>query len=134
MFENIAFYTLTRLSFSLGFMMIAFYIILGHSPTSKLVLGGPINNIAGHLIYPIYLISPIVMMLCYSSTDHGIFMTLSANFDFFCGHFVCSFFVALLMFLFIQWPIIQCTRGFIHKYLSHHDNSVEDRDQNRGGI
>lgn len=117
--DNMAFYSLTRLSFSLGCMMIACCIILGHSPVLKIILGSPILNIAGHLVYPVYLISPIIMMLLYSSTDHGTFMTLLVCIDFAMGHIVITFSVAFIIYLFIQWPIIQCMRVFLHQYLSH---------------
>jgi hypothetical protein len=98
---NIAFFCLTRSSYALGWMLLAFYIIFGHSNIGKLMLCNPAFNAMGKLVYPAYLVSPIIMMIVYSNTDHGIFMTMLGNMTLGMGHmfiaFIFGFFIYTLI-------------------------------------
>jgi hypothetical protein len=104
---NMAFFSLTRSTFTLGWFLIAFYIIFGHSNIGKFALANPVFNAAGRLVYPAYLISPIIMMIVYSNTDHGVFMTLLGNMTLGMGHMFIAFFFGFFIFVLIQWPIIR---------------------------
>ena len=73
---NMAFFSLTRSTYTLGWFLVAFYIIFGHSNIGKFALANPVFNAAGRLVYIAYLISPIIMMIVYSNTDHGILINL----------------------------------------------------------
>ncbi len=98
---NMAFFSLTRSTYALGWMLIAFYIILGHSNIGKLILMNPVFNAVGKLVYPAYLISPIIMMVVYSNTDHGIFMTMIGNVTLGMGHMMIAFSIAAVIYIFI---------------------------------
>lgn len=118
---NMAFFSLTRFTYSLGWMMIAFYIILGHTKIGKMILANPAFNGCGRLVYPAYLISPIVMMIVYANTDHGIMMTLIGNVTLGMGHLMISFIVGAMIFIFIQWPIIRTIQLTLYPFISHED-------------
>ncbi len=81
--------------------------IFGHSNIGKSALANPIFNAAGKLVYATYLISPIIMMVVYSNTDHGIFMTLVGNMTLGMGHVFISFIFGFLIYMMIQWPIVR---------------------------
>ena len=100
-------------------MLIAFYLIFGHSLTGKLALSNPIFNAAGKLVYSAYLISPIIMMIVYANTDHGIFMTLVGNMTLGMGHMFIAFIFGFLIYLMIQWPIIRTLQIFLYPLISH---------------
>ena len=98
---NIAFFCFTRSSYALGWMLLAFYIIFGHSDIGKLALGNPIFNAMGKLVYPAYLISPIIMMIVYGNTDHGIMMSMLGNMTLGMGHMFVAFIVGFFVYALI---------------------------------
>ena len=115
---NVAFFALTRSSYTLGWMLIAFYIIFGHSDMGKNALGSPMFNALGKLTYSAYLISPIIMMVVYSNTDHGIFMTLVGNMTLGIGHLIIAFIFGFIIYFLIQWPIIRTLQIFLYPIIS----------------
>ena len=98
---NMAFFSLTRSTYSLGWMFIAFYIILGHSRVGRIIMGNPAFNACGRLVYIAYLISPIVMMIVYSNTDSGVFMTLVGNITLGMGHMMVAFIGGFIIYALI---------------------------------
>lgn len=118
---NMAFFALTRVTYALGWMMLIFYIILGHSRVGLFVLSNPPMNAAGRLVYISYLISPIIMMVVYSNTYSGVFMTLVGNITLGMGHMTLAFTFGALIFILIQWPIMNAIRMYLHPYISHHN-------------
>jgi hypothetical protein len=100
-FENIVFFTTTRSSYALGWMLIAFHIILGHSTAGKAILGNPIFNTLGKLVYIAYLITPIIMMCIYASTWDGVFMSIVFNMTLGFGHQITAFFSAFFIYVLI---------------------------------
>jgi hypothetical protein len=116
---NMAFFGLTRFTYSLGWMLVAFYIILGHSNIGLIILANPAMNAAGRLVYVSYLISPIIMMIVYSNTDHGIFMTMVGNVTLGMGHMFLAFTFGFLIYALIQWPIIRTTQIFAYPVISY---------------
>ena len=116
---NIAFFCLTRSSYALGWMLVAFYIIFGHSNLGKLILGNPAFNAMGKLVYPAYLISPIIMMIVYANTDHGIFMSMLGNMTLGMGHMFIAFIVGFFVYSLIQWPITRLMQIFMYPLISH---------------
>lgn len=116
---NMAFFSLTRSTFTLGWFLVAFYIIFGHSNIGKFALANPVFNAAGRLVYAAYLISPMIMMIVYSNTDHGIFMTLLGNMTLGMGHMFIAFFFGFLIYVLIQWPIIRTLQIFLDPLISH---------------
>ena len=97
---NMAFFSLTRSTYSLGWLLIAFYIILGHTTVGKFALCNPAFNAMGKIVYITYLISPVVMMIIYSNTDHGVFMTLVGNITLGMGHMMLAFVVGFMIYAF----------------------------------
>ena len=116
-----AFFSLTRSSYALGWMFIAFYVILGHTSIGTIILSSPAFNAAGKLVFVAYLISPIIMMIVYSNTDHGVFMTLVGNMTLGMGHMFLAFVFGFIIYALIQWPIIRVIQLYIHPYVSHDD-------------
>lgn len=100
---NMAFFSLTRSTYSLGWMLIAFYILFGKTNVGNFALANPAFNGCGRLVYPAYLIAPIVMMIIYSNTDHGVFMTLVGNMTLGMGNMVLAFVFAAIAYMLIQW-------------------------------
>jgi len=119
--DNILFFSLTRPTYSLGWLLVVFYVILGHTSLGRMILANPGFNAAGKLIYPAYLISPIVMMIVYSSTDHGIMMSMSVNITLGMGHMVLAFGVGFFIYLLLQWPMTCSIRIFLHPIFAHED-------------
>ena len=82
-------------------MLIAFYVMLGHTRLGKMILINPGFNAAGKLVYPAYLIAPIVMMIVYSNTDHGIMMTMNVNMFLGMGNMILAFSIGFFLYVFI---------------------------------
>jgi peptidoglycan/LPS O-acetylase OafA/YrhL len=118
---NMAFFSLTRSSYSLGWLLIAFYLILGHSPTGLRSLARPGFNAAGRLVYPAYLISPIIMMIVYCNTYAGTMMSMAVNVILGMGHMVIAFTVGFAIYTFIEWPMKCSIRIFLHPIFAHED-------------
>jgi hypothetical protein len=116
---NIAFFCFTRSSYALGWMLLAFYIIFGYSNTGRLLFGNPAFNAMGKLIYPAYLIAPIIMMIVYGNTDHGTFMTMLGNMTLGMGHMFVAFVAGFFIYCLIQWPITRTMQIFIYPIISH---------------
>lgn len=119
--DNILFFDLTRATYSLGWLLIAFYVLFGHTDLGRMVLINPGFNAAGKLIYGAYLVSPIVMMVVYSNTDHGVTMSMPTNITLGMGHFVVAFVLAFVIYLFLQWPMTCSIRIFLHPIFAHED-------------
>lgn len=92
--DNILFFCLTRLSYGVGWLLLAFYIILGHTNIGQMILASPPFLALGKLVYCIYLIFPIIMMIVYSSTVKGVFMSLIGNIYLGMGNMMVAFIVA----------------------------------------
>ena len=118
---NMVFFSLTRSTYSLGWMLIAFYVILGHTRIGKMILINPSFNAAGKLVYPAYLIAPIVIMIVYSNTDHGIMMTMNVNMFLGMGNMILAFSIGFFLYVFIQWPMMCSIRIFLHPIFAHED-------------
>jgi hypothetical protein len=116
---NIAFFCLTRSTYTLGWLLLAFYIIFGHSVLGRKLLGNLAFNAMGKLIYPAYLISPIIMMIVYGNTDHGIFMSMLGNMTLGMGHMFVAFIVGFFVYALIQWPITRTLQIFLFPMVSH---------------
>ena len=104
---NCAFFSLTRSTYALGWMIIAFYVIFGHTNVGKIILTNPGMTACGRLVYISYLISPIVMMIVYSNTDHGIFMSMAGNVTLGMGHMMISIIAGAMIYVTIQWQIMR---------------------------
>lgn len=120
-FGNMAFFSLTRSSYSLGWMLVAFYIFFGHTKVGMVLLASSPINGCGRLVYPAYLISPIVMMVVYCNTDHGIMMTLIGNVTLGMGHLMISFIIGAMMYIMIMFPIKRAIQLTLHPFVSHED-------------
>jgi hypothetical protein len=116
---NIAFFCFTRSSYALGWMLLGFYIIFGHSNLGIMMLGNPVFNALGKLVYPAYLISPIVMMIVYANTDHGVFMSQLGNMTLGMGHMFIAFIAGFFIYILIQWPITRLMQIFMYPLVSH---------------
>ena len=62
------FYSLSRFCWALGWMIIFFYVVIGYSPLAKAAMQNRISNFLGSMVYPCYLIAPLVYMNMYCST------------------------------------------------------------------
>jgi hypothetical protein len=104
-FDNILFYALTRFSWAFAWMLLAFYIILGHASYLTALLCNNIFNSLGRIVFIMYLITPIVMMVVYSSTVSGVFMTIIYDIYMVFGHFILAIIFGILIYIFIQYPL-----------------------------
>jgi peptidoglycan/LPS O-acetylase OafA/YrhL len=118
---NMVYFSLTRFCYSLGWICIAFYIILGHTKVGKVLLASAAFNGCGRLVYPAYLISPIIMMVVYCNTDHGVMMTLLCNVTLGMGHLTLSFIIGAIIYIMIQWPIKRAIQLTLYPFVTHED-------------
>lgn len=116
---NGLFFALTRFTFSLGYLFIAFYIFFGHSNLGRLVLGNFGFNAVGKLVYIIYLITPIIMMVVYASTKTGVYMTMINCIYLGMGHMMVGFIIGFLVYVFLNWPILRFNSLTIERFISH---------------
>ena len=102
---NTAYFILSRVTFTLGWFMIAFYIIFGHSKLGRENLGNSGFNAVGKLVYFAYLASPIIMMIVYSNDERGVFMTFIGNTYLGIGHLLVVFVIGVVVYMFFEWQI-----------------------------
>ena len=66
-------------------------------------LGNEVTNMLGKSLYLVYLISPILMMVVYSESDRGVFMTFIGNMYLGIGNLLLSFVFAVLLYLLFEY-------------------------------
>ena len=93
---------------------------MGHTDLGRKGLGNYGFNTVGRTLYMVYLISPIVMMVVYSSTERGVFMTFIGNTYLGIGNLVLSFLFAIFIYLFFEFQVMKLLEIFIvDKFFSH---------------
>ena len=99
------YYSLSRFFWALGWMIIFFYIVLGYSPLAKAAMQNKITNFLGHLVYPCYLIAPLIYMNMYCTTPQSIYMTMFGNIILGMGAMLFTFIIVPIYVLIIEYPI-----------------------------
>lgn len=102
-FQNVAFYVSSRLTYALGWMLLAFYMFMGYSKLGINSLGNSTFCLLGKTLFCVYLIAPIIMMVVYASTETGVFMTLIGNSYLGIGHLFLAFIFAVFIYLFLEY-------------------------------
>jgi peptidoglycan/LPS O-acetylase OafA/YrhL len=99
------YYALSRFFWALGWMIIFFYVVLGYSPLCKAAMQNTKTNFLGHLVYPCYLIAPLVYMNMYCTTQESIYMTMIGNIILGMGAMTFTFIVVPIYIFVIEYPI-----------------------------
>ena len=100
---NTAYLMLSKITFALGWIIIAFYIFLGHSKMGRNALGNPFMNLLGKQVYLAYLTAPIIMMMVYSNDERGVFMTFVGNSYLGIGHLLVTFIIGFFIYIFLEF-------------------------------
>ena len=99
------YFSLSRLSWALGWIIIFFYNVLGYSPLCKVALGNRICNFLGTLVYPCYLIAPLIYMNMYCTTEESIYMTMLGNIILGMGAMFFTFIIVPAYIFVIEFPL-----------------------------
>ncbi|CDW89299.1 UNKNOWN [Stylonychia lemnae] len=117
---NTTYLVLSKITFAMGWMMLAFYIFLGHSKLGRNALGNPLFNALGKLVYLAYLTAPIIMMIVYSNDQRGTFMTFVGNAYLGIGHIFVTFIAGVLIYILVEYQLKKlCEIYIVIPYLSH---------------
>jgi hypothetical protein len=82
-------------------MILFFWMILDHSPIMRHMYGNRTNNVLNALIWPCYIIAPLVYMNMYCTCNDAIYMTMLGNIYLGMGAmWTTVFFAAIFIFLF----------------------------------
>lgn len=102
---NALYYVLSRIGWAYSFMVFFFFIILGHSTILKNATQNWIVNTLGAMIWPIYLIAPLVYMNMYCTEDFANYMTNLTNSVMGMGAMCLSIFGSLFFLALILNPL-----------------------------
>ena len=77
--QNAWFYAVTRTGWAICTMTLFFFLVLDHAPLVRHAFANPNTHLLGQLIWPCYIIAPLVYMNMYCTTQSAIFMTMINN-------------------------------------------------------
>lgn len=103
--QNATFLALTRICWAVGVMIFFFYHAMDYSPGMKFYMSNPSINILGALIFPCYIMAPLVYMNMYSTRVEAIYMTMIGNVYLGMGAMFTTIFVALAYTFFVGNPL-----------------------------
>ena len=86
-------------------MIIFFYINLDHSEGMRFVFRNKIVNFLGAMVWPCYMITPLVYMFTFSSVSESVLMTMLGNCVLGMGGILITFVVAVIFIFLVQFPI-----------------------------
>ena len=102
---NSWFYALTRVVFAASTLTVFFLVVLDHSPILRHMWANKNINIVGCLVYPCYILAPIVYMNMYCTCSSAIYMTMVNNIYLGMGAMWCTVIVSMFFVFFFSNPI-----------------------------
>lgn len=121
---NTIYLMFSKLTFALGWLLLAFYIFMGHSKMGREALGNPFMNLLGKEVYLSYLIGPIVMMIVYSNDERGVFMTFVGNTYLGIGHLLVIFIIGYVIYILLEFQVKKLCEIFIVQPFLSHDHII----------
>ena len=119
MAKNVAYNTLTRISFSAGNFMQILVFFLSTFTFGKTFLSRPIFLVTGKLCYITGLITPIMVQLIYSTLPDGLFVSFNKVLELGIGNVVCVIIAAFLLYLIFEFPFRRLIEHTLLPYVSH---------------
>ena len=86
-------------------MILFFFINLDHFSGMRFIFRNPIVNIMGALVWPCYLLTPLVYMNLFSSVKESVYITMIGNCVLGIGGILITFVFSVLFIFTIQYPI-----------------------------
>ena len=127
---NAWFYALTRVVFAASTMIVFFLVVLDHSPMLRHMWGHKNMNIVGVLIYPSYILAPIVYMNMYCTCSSAIYMTMVNNIYLGMGAMWCTIFISFLFVFLFANPVEKIMNKSIRRLhtISPKDNGLDNQE------
>ena len=119
--ENIAYNTLTRISFALGNFLQLFVFFLSGFSSAKIFFSRPLFLVMGKLCYITGLITPIMVQLIYSTQPEGVFVSFNKVLELGLGNVVCVMAAAFLLYLMFEFPFKRLIEHHLLPLVSHDD-------------
>ena len=126
--QNAMFIALTRIGWAIGCMICFFYYAMDYSPGMKFYMSNPSINILGAIIFPCYLLAPMVYMNMYSTRDEAIYMTMIGNVYLGMGAMFTTIFIAIAYIFLIGNPIENFFNETIRKVTMIHPPKSNELD------
>jgi len=115
--QNAWFYALTRTVWAACTMVLFFWLVLDHNPIMRAMAGAPSNNVLLSLLWPSYILAPLVYMNMYCSVSEAIFMTMINNIYLGMGAMWLTIVFAAVFLLLFANPVETMFDLTIRKYL-----------------
>ena len=113
--HNSLFVAFSRPIFLLGLAVIILNLFVNNNPTFKSFLSSKLFLILGRFSYAAYLIFPIVIAILVSSMDNSLYLNYNEMFWLFGYNLVATFFVAFIIYLYVEKPIANVLDAFVLK-------------------
>lgn len=121
MTQNIIYYGLARISYTMSAMVIFFVIILGHFNVARRGLQNGIFRALGKLAFQNALIFPIVILYYYGATQSGIYLTFMGVQYLAVGNMASIALAGFVLYLLVEYPFKALLNHAIGKKISHDD-------------
>lgn len=121
MTQNIIYYGLARISYTISVMAIFFVLVFGHFNIIKRSLINGVFRTLGKLAFQSALIFPIVIMYFYGSVQYGLFLTFMGVQYIAVGNMVCICLAGFAGFLLFEYPMKAMSVPVLLKLLSHNE-------------
>jgi len=117
---NVCFFGFTRSTYVIGCFLVVFALFGGRFPILKRAFSNAYFNALGRLSFCVYLIHPIVIMMLYSGTARGLYLSVESVMAFGLGNILLSFTFAFVIYLLVEHPlkvgVHLVTRGILNPY------------------
>jgi len=103
--ENAVWYALTRPSWALATMSMFFFVITGHCPFALTLITEPVIGVINCMIWPAFLLSPMIYMNMYARVKEAIYMTMLTNCVKGMGGMMFTYISTVVFVMLINYPV-----------------------------
>ena len=105
--QNAWFFTLSRIGWAVSYMIIYFFIVFDQIPKLQPILseGNHIINFTGSMVWPLYILAPVVYMCGMCTMSSAWYMTSLTNIYLGMGGMMTTIIVTVVYMLVIQGPV-----------------------------